>query len=404
MAVLCNAGNSMPRQALHAVADLYLGDAVKASEPPKQAALSSADLDVFTGLYRNEVRGDTFRIVRDGSSLRLGDGTRLIAVTPRRLTDGDAISIDVAPSGSGHMDDGSGSEIPIQRVKAVQPTVAELTQYVGEYASEEAESTFTVRMDGEALALAGRPDRRYPLTPLYADAFDSEVGTIIFRRAAKRATEFSVVEDRVWDLRFRRVPADGAATRILVFGDSNTWGWIPVERGYPTTRYFAGERWPGVAQAALGERYEVVEEALNGRTTDLADPAVPELSGAGFDGSAYLPAAVASHLPLALVVIMLGTNDLKTAFDRIARRGCPGDSKAHRSRPGAGWRSLERIPRAAGPRRRAASDERYRAVSGAGIFRRHRKIRAARRALRGRCARRRRRISRCGPRHAGGRR
>ncbi len=292
VAVLCNAGNSMPRQALHAVADLYLGDAVKPSAPPKQAALSSADLDAFTGLYRNDVRGDTFRIERDGDSLRLGDGTRLIAVTPRRLTDGDALFIEVAPSGSGLMEDGSGSESPIQRVRAVQPPVEDLAQYVGEYASEETESTFTVRMDGEALALTGRPDRSYPLTPLYADAFESEVGTIIFRRAGERATEFSVVEDRVWDLRFRRVPADGAARRILVFGDSNTWGWIPVERGYPTTRYAAGERWPGVAQAALGERYEIIEEALNGRTTDLADPAVPELSGAGLNGSAYLPAAV----------------------------------------------------------------------------------------------------------------
>ena len=100
-----------------------------------------------------------------------------------------------------------------------------------------------------------------------------------------------------------------------------------MERGYPTTRYSAGERWPGVAQAALGERYEIVEEALNGRTTDLADPAVPELSGAGFDGSAYLPAAVASHLPLELVVIMLGTNDLKTAFDRSPEEVAQGIRK-----------------------------------------------------------------------------
>jgi lysophospholipase L1-like esterase len=129
-------------------------------------------------------------------------------------------------------------------------------------------------------------------------------------------TEFSLVEDRVWDLRFQRTPAEGPVKRILAFGDSNTWGWIPVERGYPTTRYSAGERWPGVAQAALGDGYAIVEEALNGRTTDLADTAVPELAGAGFDGSAYLPAAIASHLPLDLVVIMLGTNDLKTAFDR----------------------------------------------------------------------------------------
>ena len=40
VAVLCNAGNSMPRQALHAVADLYLADALKPDAPPKPAALS----------------------------------------------------------------------------------------------------------------------------------------------------------------------------------------------------------------------------------------------------------------------------------------------------------------------------------------------------------------------------
>ena len=90
-----------------------------------------------------------------------------------------------------------------------------------------------MRVQGDTLALTGRPDRRYPLTPLYADAFDSELGTIVFRRAGDRVTEFSVVQDRVWDLRFRRVPADGAKKRILAFGDSNTWGWIPVERGFP---------------------------------------------------------------------------------------------------------------------------------------------------------------------------
>ena len=97
------------------------------------------------------------------------------------------------------------------------------------------------------------PDRIYPLTPLYADAFDSELGTIVFRRAGDRVTEFSVVEDRVWDLRFLRVPAEGPTKRILVYGDSNTWGWIPVEQGYPTTRYSADVRWPGIAQAALGD-------------------------------------------------------------------------------------------------------------------------------------------------------
>ena len=95
-------------------------------------------------------------------------------------------------------------------------------------------------------------------------------------------------------------------------------GWVPVERGIPTTRYAADLRWPGIAQAALGDGYDVIEEGLSGRTTDLPDddPTVKELTGMGLDGSAYLPAAVASHLPLDLVVIMLGTNDLKAKFGR----------------------------------------------------------------------------------------
>jgi len=316
VAVLCNAGNSMPRQALHAVADLYLGDALKPDGPPESAELSAAELDRFTGLYRNEIRGDTFRVVRDGDVLRLGDGTRLIAVSPRRLIDGDELVIEVAESGSGTMYDGSGSEIPIQRVTEMRPTVEELAEYAGEYESDEAGAGFTVRLQGESLEMTRQPDGVFTLTPLYADAFDGEPGTIVFRRDGDRIVSLSVVQDRIWNLQFRRIPPGGEAKRVLVYGDSNTWGWIPVERGFPTTRYGKDQRWPGVAQSALGSGYEIVEEGLSGRTTVLADLAVPELSGAGLDGSAYLPAAVASHLPLDLVVIMLGTNDLQARFDR----------------------------------------------------------------------------------------
>ena len=341
VAVLCNAGNSMPRQALHAVADLYLGRRAEAGCAAETGeVVSPASSRQFTGLYRNEVRGDTFRIVRDGEALRLGDDTPLIAVSTRRLTDGDELVIEVADSGSGSMDDGSGSDIPIQRVREVRPTVEELAQYAGEYESEEADVRFTVRLQGDALELTRRPDGVYPLTPLYADAFDGELGTIVFRRDRDRVVGLSVVQDRVWNLQFRRVHSGAEAKRILVFGDSNTWGWIPVERGYPTTRHAKDQRWPGVAQAELGSGYEIVEEGLSGRTTNLADPTVPELAGAGLNGGAYLPAAVASHLPLDLVVIMLGTNDLQARFDRTPDQVADGLRsliESVRAMDGAAW-------------------------------------------------------------------
>jgi lysophospholipase L1-like esterase len=208
--------------------------------------------------------------------------------------------------------------VVLERAAPAQPTLEDLAALAGSYSSDEAETTFSVRMRDGTLELAQRPATVYRLAPLYADAFDSELGTIVFRRGATGAVSgLSIVQERVWDLHVRR-DGGAAARRVLVFGDSNTWGWIPVERGIPTTRYAPDQRWAGVAQAALGDGFEIIEEGLSGRTTDLFDddPTVKELSGAGLDGSAYLPAAVASHLPLDLVVIMLGTNDLKAKFGR----------------------------------------------------------------------------------------
>lgn len=101
--------------------------------------------------------------------------------------------------------------------------------------------------------------------------------------------------------------------RILAYGDSLMWGWMPIPEVVPTNRYPWHERITGVMAERLGEDYEIVEEALSGRTTNVDDPIDPRLNGA-----AYLPAALASHLPLDLVAIMLGTNDTKTYFSRSA--------------------------------------------------------------------------------------
>lgn len=98
---------------------------------------------------------------------------------------------------------------------------------------------------------------------------------------------------------------------ILCFGDSLTWGWVPVDEGAPTRRYPRDVRWPGVLADRLGEGHHVIEEGLSARTTTADDPTDPRLNG-----SAYLPATLASHLPLDLVIVMLGTNDTKSYLRR----------------------------------------------------------------------------------------
>jgi lysophospholipase L1-like esterase len=110
--------------------------------------------------------------------------------------------------------------------------------------------------------------------------------------------------------------------RILVFGDSNSWGFMPNPTGDPTTRYDASTRWPRAMINRLDAGFDLIEEGLSARTTNLDDsqfdiPSV-HLKGATLNGAKILPAVLASHLPLDLVIIMLGTNDLKVRFNRSA--------------------------------------------------------------------------------------
>ncbi len=99
---------------------------------------------------------------------------------------------------------------------------------------------------------------------------------------------------------------------VLCYGDSNTYGHATVDR--PDERYAPDERWTGVLGAALGSGWMVIEEGLGGRTTVSDDP----IEGAEKNGRTYLSPCLNSHKPLDVVVIMLGTNDLKARFNKTA--------------------------------------------------------------------------------------
>lgn len=101
---------------------------------------------------------------------------------------------------------------------------------------------------------------------------------------------------------------------ILCFGDSNTHGTVPLDRIGQTARYPRGVRWPDVMARALGPDFDVISEGLPGRTTVHDDP----VEGGCRSGLASLPAILPSHAPLDLMVLMLGTNDLKPRFSATA--------------------------------------------------------------------------------------
>lgn len=104
--------------------------------------------------------------------------------------------------------------------------------------------------------------------------------------------------------------------RILCYGDSNTWGATPYTFNI---RYPKNIRWTGVLQKKLGTGYIVVEEGYNSRTTVFDDPVEDRLSGLAYFG----PCCV-SQAPLDLIIIMLGSNDLKVRFGANAEVSAEG--------------------------------------------------------------------------------
>lgn len=97
---------------------------------------------------------------------------------------------------------------------------------------------------------------------------------------------------------------------VLCYGDSNTWGYDP-DTG---ERFALDKRWPGILKNELNKGYRVIEEGLNGRTTVWDDP----FHGGFKNGRDYLTPCLASHKPLDIVILFLGTNDLKTRFSLTA--------------------------------------------------------------------------------------
>jgi lysophospholipase L1-like esterase len=90
---------------------------------------------------------------------------------------------------------------------------------------------------------------------------------------------------------------------ILAFGDSLTWG-ADANSG---ARHAFGDRWPNALAAGLRHGAHVIEEGQNGRTTVHEDPTTFDCRS----GAVALPILLKTHEPLDLVIIMLGTNDLK---------------------------------------------------------------------------------------------
>ena len=214
VALLCNNAGASSSALGHAIADAFLGSAVRraaAAPPPAGVAVPAEELRAKAGLYRNPATGESIRLVVADGALRIERGAALVPTSrtvfqvgtgARRFTF-EPVQGNARPRIRETND--PDEAVVYEPVPGFTPTPADLGAYVGEYYSADAEVALVASVENGALVLRRRPATRIALTPVYADAFDGSLGRIRFiRDASGRITELSVRQDRVWDLRFTK--------------------------------------------------------------------------------------------------------------------------------------------------------------------------------------------------------
>jgi hypothetical protein len=137
------------------------------------------------------------------TGLRMGRAPSFVATTGGRLASagGDVLETD---AGGVRVVDSYGSVTRYERVSTEAPSDSQLKSLVGSYRSDEAEVDLEIAVVDGNLVIKRRPNVMIALTPAYPDVFSGSIGVIRFHRAGDRVTGFSVVQDRVWDLRFTK--------------------------------------------------------------------------------------------------------------------------------------------------------------------------------------------------------
>lgn len=203
IAILCNDASANPIALGREVVDRYLGPA--SSPPPGPLVPAPQSL---AGRYVNAATGMPVDVAVGAGSISVAGGTPLTATSPDTFTRGlttirfagdDAFTVDGADGVSRY-----------RRLVPYLPDAADLDQFTGRFASDEALAAYMVTQRNGSLEaqLVERPHVLVPLVPLYRDAFMAGTVLVRFTRDRKGGIDgLTLGNERVRALQFRRMSA-----------------------------------------------------------------------------------------------------------------------------------------------------------------------------------------------------
>ena len=213
VAMLCNVTNVPTGGTGARIARVFLGEVSDPVEPAG-VAVPRDELLALTGLYREPVTGSPMRVDLADDGLRVDGRTPLLPLSAEEFQAGPSSRRFVFETRGGgrptiHVESWEYTEHRYEPVEPVEPSLAELRSYEGEYHSSDAETTFVVRVEDARLTVWQRPNVTRTLTPIYADGFRAGGYIYRFRRdSGGRVVALSLSSGRVYDMRFERVHTD----------------------------------------------------------------------------------------------------------------------------------------------------------------------------------------------------
>lgn len=213
--VMCNVAEARPGELADGISDVLLADQLQAKEePPKAGKLNAKSLRDKPGVYLNRTDGQVLRLIeKEGSLQRVSlDGSTQVL----QPIDGNRFRFAPFPivlefSGTGAervVKTRFGDQKPatLQLVPEFAPSVTELNEYAGLFASEELDARYRTQVVDGKLQLATLKRNAVPLMPVTKDVFLSQYYTLTFQRdAGGRISGFSLTTGRAWNNEFAKL-------------------------------------------------------------------------------------------------------------------------------------------------------------------------------------------------------
>lgn len=212
---LCNGSTIAPGELVRKVADIYLSDSMTAAALKPAVEMPEGEQAALAGIYWSQLTDEVVRMEwKDGALRQVGMPATFVPIGGGAFRPGEqaqewrfvqtAVASSAGAQAELRIKDFWPTERVFKRLDAPRPSAAALAAFSGQYSSDEADMTYTVRIVDGVLKLSWARQYDVALEAIGGDRFVGTRGTVTFTRNASAEVDGLTISNR----RLRRFRAE----------------------------------------------------------------------------------------------------------------------------------------------------------------------------------------------------